>query len=119
METRERVLRQTQEVPSGHEPSDYSCERIQITARDGETVPVTLLYKSSLEKDSSAPLLLYGYGSYGITIPAGFRTSTLSLVDRGFVYAIAHIRGGMSKGCLLYTSPSPRDKRQSRMPSSA
>ena len=102
METRERVLRQTQEVPSGHEPSDYSCERIQITARDGETVPVTLLYKSSLEKDSSAPLLLYGYGSYGITIPAGFRTSILSLVDRGFVYAIAHIRGGMSKGYQWY-----------------
>ena len=102
METRERVLRQTQEVPSGHEPSDYKCERVQITARDGEQVPVTLLYKSGLTKDGSAPLLLYGYGSYGITIPAGFRTSILSLVDRGFVYAIAHIRGGMSKGYQWY-----------------
>jgi oligopeptidase B len=102
METRERILRQTQEVPSGHEPRDYTCERIQITARDGEQVPVTLLYKSGLLKDGSAPLLLYGYGSYGITIPAGFRTSILSLVDRGFVYAIAHIRGGMSKGYQWY-----------------
>ena len=102
METRERVLRQTQEVPSGHEPSDYQCERIEITARDGERVPVTLLYKSGLPKNGSAPLLLYGYGSYGITIPAGFRTSILSLVDRGFVYAIAHIRGGMSKGYQWY-----------------
>ena len=102
MDMRERILRQTQEVPSGHEPSDYKCERVQITARDGEQVPVTLLYKSDLTKDGSAPLLLYGYGSYGITIPAGFRTSILSLVDRGFVYAIAHIRGGMSKGYQWY-----------------
>ncbi|MEP3891163.1 MAG: S9 family peptidase [Hellea sp.] len=102
MDTRERRLRQTQEVPSGHEPSDYKCERILVTARDGAEVPVTLLYKSGLTKDGSAPLLLYGYGSYGITIPAGFRTSILSLVDRGFVYAIAHIRGGMSKGYQWY-----------------
>ena len=102
MQTRERVLRQTQEVPSGHTPSDYQCERILITARDGAEVPVTLLFKAGLVKDGSAPLLLYGYGSYGITIPAGFRTSILSLVDRGFVYAIAHIRGGMSKGYQWY-----------------
>ena len=102
METRERILRQTQDVPSGHDPADYKCERILITARDGAEVPVTLLFKSGLEKDGSAPLLLYGYGSYGITIPAGFRTSILSLVDRGFVYAIAHIRGGMSKGYQWY-----------------
>ena len=102
METRERKLRQTQDVPSGHAPSDYKCERILIKARDGEDVPVTLLFKSNLVKDGSAPLLLYGYGSYGITIPAGFRTSILSLVDRGFVYAIAHIRGGMSKGYQWY-----------------
>jgi len=75
METRERILRQTQDVPSGHDPADYKCERILITARDGAEVPVTLLFKSGLEKDGSAPLLLYGYGSYGITIPAGFRAA--------------------------------------------
>jgi len=102
MEARERILRQTQEVPSGHNPSDYQCERITITARDGAEVPVTLLYKAGLNKDANAPLLLYGYGSYGISIPAGFRTSILSLVDRGFVYAIAHIRGGMAKGYKWY-----------------
>jgi len=102
METRERILRKTQEVPSGHEPTDYQCERIAITARDGAEVPVTLIYKAGLAKDGTAPLLLYGYGSYGITIPAGFRTSILSLVDRGFIYAIAHIRGGMSKGYQWY-----------------
>ncbi len=102
MDTRERILRQTQEVPSGHEPADYHCERITITARDGAEVPVTLLYKTGLEKNGKAPLLLYGYGSYGISIPAGFRTSILSLIDRGFVYAIAHIRGGMAKGYQWY-----------------
>ena len=102
MMTRERVLRKTRQVPSGHEPSDYACERINITARDGESVPVTLIYKSGLKKDGSAPLLLYGYGSYGITISASFRTGILSLVDRGFVYAIAHIRGGMAKGYQWY-----------------
>jgi len=102
METRERVLRQTQEVPSGHDPADYKCERVSITARDGEHVPVTLIMGANTPKDGTAPLLLYGYGSYGMTMPAGFRTSLLSLVDRGFVYAIAHIRGGMAKGYQWY-----------------
>lgn len=100
--TRERRLLKTTEVPSGHSPSDYKCERIMVTARDGEDVPVTLLMQSDFKADGSAPCLLYGYGSYGITIPASFRTSILSLVDRGFVYAIAHIRGGMAKGYGWY-----------------
>ena len=103
MQTRERVLRKTAEIPSGHNPEDYQAERIQITARDGESVPVTLIYRTGLVLDGSAPCLLYGYGSYGITIPASFRTSILSLIDRGFVYAIAHIRGGMAKGYQWYT----------------
>jgi len=102
METRERVLRQTQEVPSGHDPADYKCERVSITARDGVSVPVTLIMRADTAIDGTAPLLLYGYGSYGMTMPAGFRTSLLSLVDRGFVYAIAHIRGGMAKGYQWY-----------------
>ncbi|MGJ8562104.1 MAG: S9 family peptidase [Alphaproteobacteria bacterium] len=102
MNTRERILRKTQSVPSGHNPADYKTERLMITARDGETIPVTLLMRAGTKQDGSAPLLLYGYGSYGITIPAGFRTSILSLVDRGFVYAIAHIRGGMAKGYQGY-----------------
>ena len=102
MITRERILRQTQEVPSGHDPADYQCERITIKARDGQAVPVTLLSKAGAPKDGSAPLLLYGYGSYGITISAGFRTGILPLIDRGFTYAIAHIRGGKAKGYQWY-----------------
>ncbi len=102
LDSRERILRKTQEIPSGHDPSDYKTERLQINARDGETVPVTLVYKSDLDLSTRPPCLLYGYGSYGITIPANFRTHILSLVDRGFVYAIAHIRGGMAKGYQWY-----------------
>ena len=102
METRERTLRKTQEVPSGHDPSLYVTRRVFAPAKDGETVPVTLLYRQDTKFDGSAPLLLYGYGSYGITIPAGFMTNALSLVDRGFVYAIAHIRGGKDKGFAWY-----------------
>ena len=71
-------------------------------AHDGEIVPVTLLYRKDTPLDGSAPCLLYGYGSYGITIPAGFNTNILSLVDRGFIYAIAHIRGGKDKGFAWY-----------------
>ena len=102
MENRDRHLVKEQVVPSGHEADDYRTKRLNITARDGERIPVTLLYRKDLKPDGAAPLLLYGYGSYGITIPAGFRTRILSLVDRGFVYAIAHIRGGMAKGYQWY-----------------
>jgi oligopeptidase B len=102
MRTRERVLRKTQEVPSGHDISLYKTRRIQATAHDGEQIPVTLLYRKSTPLDGSAPLWLYGYGSYGISMPAGFNTGILSLVDRGFVYAIAHIRGGQEKGRAWY-----------------
>ena len=102
LDSRERILRKTQEIPSGHNPANYKTERLHINARDGETVPVTLVYKSGLDLSTQPPCLLYGYGSYGITIPAGFRTHILSLVDRGFIYAIAHIRGGMAKGYQWY-----------------
>ena len=102
METRERVLLKTQEVPSGHDPSEYVTRRVMAPADDGELVPVSLLYRKSTPLDGSAPLLLYGYGAYGISIPASFSTNILSLVDRGFVYAIAHIRGGKDKGYRWY-----------------
>jgi oligopeptidase B len=72
-------------------------------AADGQTVPVSLLYRKSTPRDGSAPLLLYGYGAYGIAIPAAFSTSWLSLVDRGFILAIAHVRGGKDKGYRWYT----------------
>jgi oligopeptidase B len=103
METRERTHRKTQEVPSGHDPADYVTRRILAPAPDGELVPVSILYRKGMPLDGTAPLFLYGYGAYGIPIPAGFSTTRLSLVDRGFVFAIAHIRGGKEKGYRWYT----------------
>jgi oligopeptidase B len=102
MNTRTRVLRKTQEIPSGHDPSLCVTRRVMAPAKDGETVPVSLLYRKETKLDGSAPLLLYGYGAYGLAIPAGFNTNALSLVDRGFVYAIAHVRGGKDKGYRWY-----------------
>jgi len=102
LETGARELRKEQEVPSGHNPNDYETRRLFATASDGERVPVTLLYRKGLKVDGSAPCLLYGYGAYGISMPASFSISALSLVDRGFVYATAHIRGGMDKGYNWY-----------------
>jgi oligopeptidase B len=98
MASGERVLRKTQNVPSGHQPQDYVTRRITATGHDGAQIPVSILYHKDTKLDGSAPVLLYGYGSYGITIPAAFSTSRLSLVDRGFIYAIAHIRGGRACG---------------------
>ncbi len=98
MATRERTLRKVQEVPSGHDPADYVVERVNAPAADGELVPVTILRRKATPVDGSAPLLLYGYGSYGIPMSASFSTGRLSLVDRGWIYAIAHIRGGSDKG---------------------
>jgi oligopeptidase B len=102
MVTRERVLLKTQEVPSGHTIDDYVTRRVMATSHDGALVPVSLLYHKDTKLDGSAPCLLYGYGAYGISIPASFSTNNLSLADRGFVYAIAHIRGGKDKGFEWY-----------------
>lgn len=88
----------SQKIPSGHEPSDYITRRITATSHDGAQVPVTLLHHKNTQVNGSAPCLLYGYGSYGSSVPAGFSSNRLSLVDRGFVYAIAHVRGGEEKG---------------------
>jgi oligopeptidase B len=102
MATRTRVLRKRQEIPSGHNPDDYVTRRLFAVASDGERVPVSLLYRKSTPLDGSAPLYLYGYGAYGISMPASFSTGRLSLVDRGFIYAIAHVRGGKDKGYRWY-----------------
>jgi oligopeptidase B len=96
------VLRKTQDVPSGHNPDDYVTRRIMAPAADGEQVPVSLLYHKDTPLDGSSPVWLYGYGSYGISIPAAFNTNILSLADRGFIYALAHIRGGKDKGYGWY-----------------
>ncbi len=98
LKTRERTLRKVQEIPSGHDPADYVVERLNAPAEDGQLVPVTVLRRKTTPVDGSAPLLLYGYGSYGIPMAASFSTGRLSLVDRGWIYAIAHIRGGSDKG---------------------
>jgi len=100
--SRTRNLRKTQEVPSGHEPEDYVTRRIYAQADDGESIPVTLLYRKTTTLDGTAPLLLYGYGAYGHAMPSGFSTARLSLVDRGFIFAIAHVRGGKDKGFRWY-----------------
>jgi len=102
METRERTLRKEQRVPSGHDPAAYVTRRVHAAAPDGERVPVSLLYRADTPLDGTAPCLLYGYGAYGLTIPASFSVTRLSLVDRGFVYAIAHVRGGKDRGYRWY-----------------
>lgn len=106
----ERVLRKTQEIPSGHNPSDYAVDRILVPSRDGVEIPVTLLRHKDTPLDGSAPLLLYGYGSYGITMPASFRTTPLSLADRGMIWAIAHIRGSKAKGYQWYLDGKLKQK---------
>ena len=98
MNTRARILRKSQNVPSGHDPADYVTRRITATSHDGAEVPVSVVYHRDTPLDGSAPVLLYGYGAYGITIPASFSVTRLSLVERGFIYAIAHIRGGKARG---------------------
>ncbi len=104
MATRTRTLRKRQEVPSGHNPADYVTRRVMAPAIDGELVPVSLLYRKDTPLDGTAPLFHYGYGAYGISIPSGFSTARLSLVDRGMVFAIAHIRGGKEKGYRWYAN---------------
>jgi oligopeptidase B len=102
MATRTRTFRKRQEIPSGHNPADYVTTRIMAKSHDGAEVPVSILHRRDLKRDGQAPLLLYGYGSYGMAMPASFSANRLSLVDRGFVYAIAHIRGGADKGWGWY-----------------
>jgi oligopeptidase B len=110
MVTRQRVRRKRQEIPSGHNPTDYVTTRIMAKAEDGAEVPVSILHRKDFARDGKAPLLLYGYGSYGMAMPASFSANRLSLVDRGFVYAIAHIRGGADKGWGWYLD-GKRDKK--------
>lgn len=97
-----RTLRKSREIPSGHDPEQYATRRIFATAADGEQVPISIVHAKSTPIDGSAPVLLYAYGAYGHATPASFGSSRLSLVDRGFIFAIAHVRGGTDKGWAWY-----------------
>ena len=100
LETGDRTLRKVQEVPSGHDPGAYAVERYFVAARDGAKIPLTVLRRKDI--DGAVPAYLYGYGSYGYSIPSGFSANAFSLVDRGMVYAVAHIRGGSEQGYNWY-----------------
>jgi oligopeptidase B len=113
MASRTRSLRKRQEIPSGHDPADYVTTRIMAKSHDGAEVPVSILHRHDLIRDGTAPLLLYGYGSYGMAMPASFSANRLSLVDRGFVYAIAHVRGGSDKGWGWYLDGKRANKTNS------
>ena len=110
LKTGERRVRKVQTIPSGHDPARYEARRLMARAKDGAEVPVTVLMQRGQALDGSAPLLLYGYGSYGLPIEPGFSIRALSLVDRGFVYAIAHIRGGSEKGWGWFLDGRGRNK---------
>jgi oligopeptidase B len=88
---RTRILRKQQEIPSGHDSAAYATRRVLAPAPDGAAIPVSLLYRKTTPLDGTAPMLIYGYSAYGTSIPAAFSSNRLSLVDRGFVFAIAHV----------------------------
>ena len=96
--SRKRTLKKQQPVLGGYDTMDYQSERVLVTATDGTKVPMSLVYKKSLKKNGPQPTLLYAYGSYGISTPLAFRSSRLALLDRGMIFAIAHIRGGGEMG---------------------
>ena len=100
--TRERTLLKQQAVLGGFDPADYTTERLWATADDGVRVPISIVYRNGVARDGSAPALLYGYGSYEASMDPGFSSIRLSLLDRGFVYAIAHVRGGGEMGRHWY-----------------
>lgn len=102
MTTKDKKLMKEQPVLGKFDKNDYVTERIYATAKDSTKVPISLVYKKGTKKDGSAPLLLYGYGSYGASMDANFNSARLSLLDRGFVFAIAHIRGGQEMGRQWY-----------------
>ena len=98
LKTRQSLMVKQQEIPSGHDKSNYETTRVWATARDGVKVPVSIVMKKGMKLDGKSPMLLYAYGSYGASMTPNFSTARLSLVDRGMIYAIAHIRGGSELG---------------------
>ena len=102
MRTQESCLLKQQEVVGGYDRNQYYCERVMVAARDGVQVPMSIVYRKDFKKNGEQPVLLYAYGSYGHSIDAGFSSGRLSLLDRGFAFAIAHIRGGQEMGRQWY-----------------
>ncbi len=102
MDTKEQDVKKIQEVVGGHNPDDYVTKRLYAKARDGEDIPVSLVYKKGFKQTGKAPIVLYGYGSYGNISEPYFSSVRLSLLDRGFVWAIAHVRGSQLKGRTWY-----------------
>lgn len=113
LNTRQKELKKQQEVLGGFNKNDYTTERRFATAKDGTLIPISLVYKKGLKRDGKAPLLLYGYGSYGYSLDASFSSSRLSLLNRGFVYAIAHVRGGQEMGRAWYENGKLMNKMNS------
>ena len=113
MTTKDKKLMKQQEVLGGYNATDYITERLYATAKDGTKVPISVVYKKGFEKNGAAPLLQYGYGSYGATMDASFNSSRLSLLNRGFVFAIAHIRGGQDLGRQWYEDGKMMKKKNS------
>jgi len=112
---RKSILRKQQAVLGGYDSSLYASERIHALASDSTRIPISIVYRKDTLRDGNAPLLLYGYGSYGISIPINFSSNRLSLLDRGVIFAVAHIRGGGELGkpcmtpdaCATSSTPSP------------
>jgi oligopeptidase B len=102
MVTRKKILLKQDEVVGGYESSDYRTERLTVPARDGTDVPLSIVFPKDFAGDGSQPLVLYGYGSYGYSLDAAFSSARLSLLERGFAYAIAHVRGGQEMGRRWY-----------------
>ena len=111
MDTGEWELKKEEVIPSGYDKSQYACERIHATAPDGTRVPLSIAYRKDLKRDGSHPALMYGYGSYGATIDAYFASTRFSLLDRGFVFAIGHIRGGSDLGREWYEAGKMHNKK--------
>jgi oligopeptidase B len=111
MDSGEWELKKQQEIPSGYDPSQYVSERLNATASDGTQVPISVVYKKGVERNGQNPTLLYGYGSYGASTEPSFVASRFSLIDRGFVFAIGHIRGGSEMGRAWYEDGKMMNKR--------
>jgi len=109
--TRERILRKQQPVLGSYDSTQYTSERIHATAPDGTSIPISIVYRRGTLRDATAPLLLYSYGSYGISVPVAFSSNRLSLLDRGITYAIAHVRGGGELGKPWHDAGRMRNKR--------